>query len=212
MQDVDEHAERFPQHHRLPVVQTSFKSSITAATAACFSFKPYEQFANKMTKARLHLIGTLHPMLSYKAENYNVSIAQPWAGCSHFLPHMDLPAAPSRHVNRTHMEKTKTGFITVFSYCGNTFWHFCNLTKLDHTVWWPERHNSSEKFEEWNLHWRLLCWKTDLSFKVFFYLFSFFCLQRGPVNHVLYTSGRGFTASPQGGRRAWWEKHDGISL
>lgn len=126
---------------RLPV--TSFKSSITAATAACFSFKPYEQFTNKMTKARLYLIGTLHPMLSYKAENYNVSIAQPWAGCSHFLPHMDLPAAPSRHVNRTHMEKTKTGFITVFSYCGNAFWHFCNLTKLDHTVWWPERHNSS---------------------------------------------------------------------
>lgn len=38
-----------------------------------------------------------------------------------------------------------------------------------------------------------------------FFLFRLFCFWRGPVNHVLYTSGRGFTASPHSGRRAWWE-------
>lgn len=60
------------------------------------------------------------------------------------------------------------------------------------------------KLEVRLLHWspRLPSWKTDLSFSFFS---PFFCFWRGPVNHVLYTSGRGFTASPHSGRRAWWE-------
>lgn len=72
-------------------------------------------------KARLHLSGTLHSSLSFKTENYNVSIPQPWGlmlNCySHFLPHLDFPLTPSRHVNRTHMEKNETGFITLFFFC-----------------------------------------------------------------------------------------------
>lgn len=59
------------------------------------------------------------------------------------------------------------------------------------------------RLEVWLQQWspRLLSWKTDLSFS----FFSLFCFWRGPVNHLLYTSGRGFTASPHSGRRAWWE-------
>lgn len=153
-------------------------------------------------------------MLSFKTENYNVSIPQPWAlmlnCCSHFLPHLDLPVAPSRHVNRTHMEKTETAlslFSSPVELHSSTFATSQNWTTpccCRSTV-----HISSQNIEDLQWSIGLLCWKTDLSFNVFF---PFFVCERGPVNHVLYTSGRGFTASPQGGRRAWWEKHDGISL
>ncbi len=59
---------------------------------------------------------------------------------------------------------------------------FANWQKLDHTVSWSEHHISSQNSEEWNLHWstRLLCWKTDLSFNVFFFLFPFFLFAKGP--------------------------------
>lgn len=54
-------------------------------------------FATQDKKARLHLTGTSHPMVSFKPQHYWVSIAQPWAlmfnCCSHFLPRLVFCAA-----------------------------------------------------------------------------------------------------------------------
>lgn len=43
------------------------------------------------------------------------------------------------------MEKTKSSFNIVFFSCGNAFWHFCRMTKLDHTMSLLNWHISSKK-------------------------------------------------------------------
>lgn len=135
--------------------------------------------------------------------------------CSHFLPNLALPVTPfiCQHVNRTHMEKTKPGFITVFSPVVIDFGIFAAWQN-----WTTPCHGQSAIFQVKTLKSETCTEAQDycagklISHLMFFSCFFPFLLQRGLINHVLYTSGRGFSASPQGGRRAWWEKHDGISL
>lgn len=115
-------------------------------------------------------------------------------------------APPATH-HRTCGE-SQASFITHLLSRENTFWHFSNLTNLDHTLLWLVLLHFKAVFQNeicTVAKGQSVCWKTDLLFKPF-------STQRGPLNHALYTSGRGFTASPQGGRSAWWRKHDRISL
>lgn len=172
---------------------------------------------------RLHLTGTSHPMVSFKPQHPWVSIAQPWAlmfnWCSHFLPHLVLCAAHLDMSTEPIWRKPKPA-LTLFSspvemHFG-TFAGWQNWTTPCRC--WTDIYQVKKKPKRPQKHWRVkpaLKHRATVleNWSLFLCLFFFFLLlQRSPVNHVLYTSGWGFSASPQGGRRAWWEKHDGILL
>lgn len=95
-----------------------------------------------------------------------------------------------------------------YSYSEQILRHFCHfeLFATPHVVVWSDFQVFDISSQTWSMTTALKPKTTELeNWSFIFFLFPFFCFWRGPVNHVLYTSGRGFTASPHSGRRAWWE-------